>query len=515
MDTVLRNLVGQRALGILAIVSLSGSAGMKLSSIADACEKSRVQVQGMLLNMGAAGILQQVSQHRIRVCPDRLRYALVRDRFFGQYPLEIRDYIKHVPDAEQLALTLIGARSAGARVPNEMLWGIVADAGSPQAIESYAWLGEREVRRAMRLAATMPAFLARPALRYVPEEAIRILLQQAIGDERPLHAYPDAPLRLVDDWVKVARPGVGVAIHRRSMLLDQIFEWARRSGDQRVSTRALRSVFSPSFSYNETEPGSGLRATLTWGWLEREEIGQLRALWPNAVELLRSFNVVDWNALMALAEEWIYPSLHTVDPGPEMTDLVSDCGRQMLLDISSLAKQHPVILRWALQKASDLALRLDVTIDSDFAALYPVEGRREWRLQERELTAAARYLGQSWMSAHPVNIDRRLRWIEYEAQLIDRPWLANPLACEALASEVETAMPWVGAFLDEELPADLVLPLLMVAAAHSEVGWQEQINTMLGQELRRGGDPDYPCSPRSVRPSRLHFHQASGPGTDD
>ena len=164
----------------------------------------------MMRSVAAGGVIYDVGQGCLSVRPQALREVLVRDVFFsGSLSLQVEPLIQAAPCLPDVAATLIGARVRGGAVRPSLLATTVQRSDSSRIWEEYAWLGPSETMLALAMHPEMVTALAHPALHHVPETIIPMLLNNSIGDDRFLHATPEHPLRLIEDWVHSARPATG------------------------------------------------------------------------------------------------------------------------------------------------------------------------------------------------------------------------------------------------------------------------------------------------------------------
>ena len=179
--------------------------------------------------------------NRIRVQPEVMRYALVRDVFFsGAGSLDAFGAVGLLDHPSKAAAPIIGARFRGAGVSREQLLPLV-DWKDEQAARAYALLGPSEFQTALDRAPQHRAPIAGAAHQAGVGErrALEVLMEEAVGDNRPGHSSPDHPLRIVGDHLIRARtriearrlagetaqsghvPSIGVDVRHP----DQLFSW--------------------------------------------------------------------------------------------------------------------------------------------------------------------------------------------------------------------------------------------------------------------------------------------------
>ena len=111
----LSNIVGDQAIVILAGFAIGGDAGVPLNIVADELRVSLPEVQTIVTYLTSGLILQ--TELGLAVYPPALRFALVRDKFFGIAPLPLRGFIERAPSLMDVGYTLVGAKARGALSP--------------------------------------------------------------------------------------------------------------------------------------------------------------------------------------------------------------------------------------------------------------------------------------------------------------------------------------------------------------------------------------------------------------
>jgi hypothetical protein len=365
-------IVGQRASVVLAAFSIGGDSGMSMKAVARELSLKEIELWEILTELAAGGVIWRIDRQRLSVRPVTLRHALVRDVFFRGLPLlPIERLLAQAPNLLHVAHTLIGAKALGADVPQELLIGILEQARSNDEWRRYAGLGHDEASWVLQNHPEKIIVVARSALHNAPRVAIPLLLEEAIGDQRPLNSHPEHPLRLIQDWVHTAYPGTGQAFERRQALFQAVRDWLVSGGDTDVGLRAFQSVLSPKFEYHTTDPGMGSTVTIHYGYPSVDEMLAIQSLWPKILEVIRTVEIVNWESIRWMTEAWAYPGRVNVKISPEMYQTMHSFAGQMLHDVVSLAKDHPGVLHWASQIAQHLDLEIEIPLDPNNVALVP------------------------------------------------------------------------------------------------------------------------------------------------
>ncbi|MFH1115053.1 MAG: hypothetical protein V1792_14170 [Pseudomonadota bacterium] len=468
--------VNKEAAPILAIIALSGKAGLSLLTVAELTGSPEIQVHRVLNQLTASGVVMVVDGDRLTVRPPVLRYILVRNVFFQGVPLPIDRFLDRVPTRSEAALVLIGARERSAAVPNQLLHRLVTESSSSKVWEvwkAYAWLGRQEAEWIFRDHPDMVPVIAKPGLFNAPETFLPPLLTKAVGDLRPLNKYPDHPLRLIESWIESASPGGGEAFRRRQLLLDATENWLSDHSDWRIGGYALKLVLSPNFEYRSVDPGQGFYMKFASRPLLPYELSQVRGLWHRVLNLIGSIDITDWSIIHRTIEAWDYGRRVKSDLPAEIRQIMDAFAGQMLQDVVSLARQHPATLRWARRVAQRLGVDISIELDPDFEILYPSRehGQYSREVEERE-RAAVDALAVRWSREDPEEIAGRIARIQAEANSAGLNWPRwPPYLCNAIADQVSSRVVWVRHFINAKLSYYLILPFLRRGAETEEENW--------------------------------------------
>lgn len=478
--TLVERLVGRTAVELLAAFALGGDVGMRLADVAAVLNLQFIDGRATLARLAAAGVIAEARRYpgdptRLAVYPAALRHVLVRDIFFSPPALDCDQLIARAPDLAEVAQTLVRARAVGAVIaPDTLRWVLLA-AGSDDAWAAYAWLGQAEARWVVTVDPAVAVREAFTFLRQAPEVTLPLLLEQAIGDDRPLHAHPEHPIRQVQDWLQDTEPEDIEAVRRRALLVGAAATWLKASRDRRVGVRAACLALSPALHRVSTDPGAGMTATLHYGLLSSERLGEVVSLWPQLVDLLQQPGDVAWTRVLDAIEDWVYPSrkAHGVSVPTEIRTVMRSAAGQMLRACAALATDRPGVLHRLKRLAADLRDDVNIPTDPDFETLFAEWDREDWRAAEAAHAQAVRQLAAQWRELQPAVIAQRLAHLEREASLAEVRWpRGTPMLCAELARECMMPTAWLGAMTAVGVPADLAIPFLRRAAQLDEAGWE-------------------------------------------
>jgi len=504
---------------ILACFALGGTSGMHKDIVSIQLGIPRYELRATLENLEAGGIVSEVHnlQDHIKVRPDALRHALIRDVFLsGASSLShstFKGLIAESPDPKATAMELIGAKSRGGLFEKGYLETYIANLESklwekrqqilstfspqgrefltmPQQVwsehekiykvwEKYACLGDTEAAWVIENFTGKFSLLATPLLYRIPQHVIPQLLTEAIGDDRELHSHPYHPMRLIQDWVKGAHPLRPEALQTRKALLQSARNWLEDGNDPLTGYKAMHFVMIPYFESYIPKPGSGNAIVWHEGYLTELDMRKLQSFWKEIIECTRVIAVPDWQVFLDTIEDWAYP-FRGQSPPEKTRTLMTSFAREMALDVKEAAAIHIGVLyglqRLIEQSYPDLEIFKDDVIDT----LYPA------RTLDREDSwqHAIDALADKWIKLQPDAVIKQLISVELE---INQEWpRLTPSLCSRLATKTREPLLWFDLMLPTTLPADIVMPFLQKAIRCETTGWEQYLRTSFETERLRG-----------------------------
>jgi len=482
-------IVGHQASLILATIALGGDTGISMSTVADSLSLTILDVRNAIVQLAAGGVILDLDGKRLSVRPPVLRSALIRDIFFlGATSYSIELVLEKIDTQKDAVFEIIGAMTKGAVVPPRLIQSLIERTPSPTIFKEYASLGAEETHWILQRWPQTLGEIVEAALHYIPREVLPALFQQAIGNNHPLHSFPDHPIRIIQSWIYSA--GVGAdGIAKRQAVLETAEDWFMTGGDLIVGYQALSSIMSPRFEYSRLKPGSGDAVTFTFGMLSLEGLQTLQKLWPRVLKLIKNNFTTHWKYIHDLIENWVYPARISDTIPKEIYDFVRTSGFKMLEDVVSLAPNRPGIVRWALQIYTSLNIQAPFALDADFETLYPPRDFGEnWQQIQEQQTMLVTELSKRWATTEtPQEIINKIKQYETEAEefQINYPRL-TPLLCDLLAKQTQSSLEWAKALIAQDCPPDLVEPFLHYASQDNNNGWQETAHKCLNDLRYRG-----------------------------
>ena len=480
--------VGDEAIPILSAFSIGGDAGMTLDCVSTGIEVSPIDVQRVVTQLGAGGVLSQVGHDRLSVQPHTLRYALVRDTFFsGPASLNPKKLMKCVLDKNDLTLTLIGARSRGAKISDELLKPLV-EKSSSKVWSSWCWLGYDESSWYLERFPGNIIQVAYPLLEHIPDNVIPRLLDKSIGDNRETRSALDHPLRIIEDWIISTRPGTNSAVSRRTKLATIATQWVKQGNDANVALHALRFSMSPKFQ--ETSAGPGAGNTIIWsrGHLLLDEIKKLEGLWSNIEYIMRKPAFDKWNAVLRIVDEWAYPNRLPTGKGAlsEISDEMSSFAKIMINSILRIESKHNGLLHRISKISDHVGADINVEIEPEFTVLFPFENLHNYNDANRDWSENAIRLAAEWQNIPPAVFAQKISHYESQAGSVSltHPRLA-PFVAQQLLPLISDPLEYANELVSAGCHCDVILPFLKEGACLNLSGWTDLAKACLFKDSLR------------------------------
>jgi len=474
--------------GVLAAFSLGGNRGMSKTIVAQTLKISPRELRETLAQLAFGGVVESADfiGELLRVRPEALRHALIRETFFSGVsafsPSLLNHLLEQSPDSIASTEELIYVKARGGNVSSLLIeenLQILSTVSSLWA--KYAWLGVREAKWVLDHYSGSIANMAHPVLEYVPQLAIPVLISEAIGDNRRLNATPEHPLRRLETWILSANPGTPSALDRRRMLIEAARKWVLENPEEPVGFKALLYALDPRFEGHVTAPGDDSSFTIRFGYLTADELNQLQEWWSQVIELTEEISVVDWQPFIEIIRHWAYPN-------PQITDSPTrDFVPQMITELAEATKNSIAasyeLRRLFDQMVPDFAFAVDPVVD----VLYPIEGFEiGWREQQKVWQERVYDLAQKWCDRSPDVVIQRIEEIEREMVQINPYPRLSPNFVRRLAELTEEPVQYVKIILQTDLSGDVLLPVLNQAAIAKQDGWETAIEESLSHQRFRG-----------------------------
>ena len=477
-----KSLVGLRAFDMLAHFAVGGDMGIAMADVAKVLGLPEIDVRQEMALLAAGGVLT-TNQDRLSVRPRALRHVLVRDVFFGpNTPLNIHPILNIAQSIEEVARTLVGAKYAGGKIPQELMIITLEKANSDRAWEEYASNGTDEARFVLTRHPEIAAKSAHTFLARAPENTIPILLQDAVGDKRELHSHPSHPLRKLGDWINDAYPGTSDVISRRKILLGAASQWLRAGSDTDVGLHAIALALSPSFERHSLSPGDMRTITLTFGPLNTGEMKEIVKQWKAAYQVISHLSHnIDWDHLIRLIEKWSYPS-HGGKEDDQQQRTRHRCARIILGDIVKLVHSHQGYLHRLKSLAHTIRYKKPIPLEAEFEILFPAEPRDiNWRATMNKRHKATTELADRWTHQTPSRVAKLIARYETQAQtanITNWPRL-TAVATEKISLKSTRPTMWLDALLKAQVSPLLIEPFFRRIIMERKGRWRDFLERCL------------------------------------
>jgi hypothetical protein len=470
---------------ILASFGIGGDFGMPVDVIRSFLEIPRLDVGKYLSELAPNGVVQERSQGILAVRPIAFRDSLIKEIFFEPPSfLNIERLLEISINKHATLHMLINVKARGANVPNKLLLNLLEQTGWNDAWLRFAMLGKVETNWVLSNKPELIIAIAPAALENNPNQAIPMLLQRAIGDQRNTASYPDHPMRLIQDWVHSGHRPEGEGIRRRRHLLTSTREWFNKGGDPLIVNQAICLCLSPKVEFHETDPGLGDRFTLHYGYLELNSLVELGKIWSEAFALLKEVKVLDWANLSSLIREWGFHYFRDIDLPEEMKKRMKSFAIKMLQDLIPLISVHPGMSQSAKEIAILLGVDLQIEIDPIFEVFYPTSkplGKIENdQIETEKQIQAVKDLATQWSQRPSKEVAHQLLEIKEEARLAEKYWPNYvPFLCQQIAQLVASPKEWGTSFLAVGATSEMIEPFLIKSSQADESVWQGLVGSCL------------------------------------
>lgn len=464
LEALVGKAAGDSGMDILAAFAVGGKAGMMVEDVARALGMNPLAVSRSIKNLASGGILATSGEGRITVRPDALRRALIREHFLppsgaaltGMY----ESLLTITPDRESAILSLLMAVKTGAAVSPDWLFQKVLSINRAAVWASYASLDAAACRRVLDERPDLISAMKVPALHYWPDRTICMLLQSAGRSAPGPHVAAS-----FGQWIKASRPGSPEASARRVALLVNAIRWANEGGDLAFAMEAIKLGFSLRFEATENDPGEGMTVNWMIGIVWLKDAEAIYSQWPLVLDFIRRTVPSTLVEASKLMEDWLHPHAgFGQSPDERYLAWLKEKALIMMKDILSAGgSSHQGVIRRFIEALEEPERAgLGVQASPLFMVLYPMELLSgDFDAEEAVWREAADSLVDNWISRNPREVTAEAKAVETMAADVGISWpRMSPYVFGRIAERVADPEPWLAAAMDNELPGDLVAPLL-------------------------------------------------------
>ena len=403
LEGFLRRHAGADSVEVLAAFACGGRAGVRTDVVATKLGKPITEIATITRRTALAGILREVGKDILAVQPGFLRSALLKSCFFptGAPGLPGNLCRSLIEASEQPALgylELIHARArTEAAIGDAELREITSKANDLQLWEAMAWIDSDNCRWVIETKKELSADINRAALHYHPANIIPTMLTSAAADKPPINAFPQADMRLLEDWVNADDRADGIS--RRQIMFKAVIKWLKDGGDISTAMIALSFIFNLNCHASDSDPADP--SIFRWrNWvLSLDDAKKVFGLWKDLISLLKSLKPIPWAQVIKIVEIWLQSDRASGKAMPqEYLEFIRESSSRMVTDLADLASENQAALRWVQLKSKRLGFSIaDLSLSPDFMVLFPEERLAgDWKEVQRQQTAAADTLAEKW-----------------------------------------------------------------------------------------------------------------------
>lgn len=473
---------------ILAAFALGGDAGMPKQVVGQELDISPLKLRRVLAELAPGGVIAEVDLdgETLNVRPSAFRNALIREIFFSgasALPVSIlNNLLQQTPNQIDTALELIHVKARRGNVPDDLLKNYLNTLPTVSKVWiAYAWLGPVEAEWVLKHYRGAIANIGYPTLVNAPKQAISALISEAVGDNRLLHATPEHPLRILQDWIHEAYPESDQALERRRYLFDSAKLWLLDMNDAATGYKALLYALDPKFASHRADPGSGNTITTISAYLTVTELSELQILWYQALVLTKEISVPDWQPFIDVIRDWACPYRSNSE---DARKVMRDFAKQMASSLVERTDGQVSVVYRLRRLFEPLSTNFSVNIDPEINILYPQERHLEdWPAEKSRWLSDVANLSVKWRYRSPETNIHRLAEIEIQMADIGVGYTRLiPAFAHILAQHTKEPLEYVNAILRTNLSADILFPFLKKAVNEAQIGWELAVETCFGDQ---------------------------------
>ena len=361
---------------VLAVMALAGDEGASLDDVQPILGLNLPDSQNSMARLGHTGVFLITSlTGKATIWPKELRFAAVGGAFFSP---NVYLNIPLIPamqrlDRKGVVGSLVGAALMGAHVPGHTIEDFLISDGSVDDFKGYAQLGRHQASFALKARPKWLTKIAPYSLLSNPSETIPMLLAQAVGDRRPMHSYPDHPLRILEDWVESAPISGDEQLERRRLLANLAARYAANVGEPQVVLQALCLAMNPKLESITADAGSGHRITTRSALVSRECLDGLIELWSAILDSIPASGPDDFSVLYRMLHDWAYGGRSQRPPPDDVREMMRSHTKRMASDLAGKFSHHPGILSEIREFLRRAGFEVSIKVPEVFAVLFPEE----------------------------------------------------------------------------------------------------------------------------------------------
>jgi hypothetical protein len=308
--------------------------------------------------------------------------------------------------------------------------------------------------------------LAADIARWKLPEAVEMVLDAAVIDQRATNPYPGHPLRKIEDLVTSFHPEMPSDPSVPAFLAEAAGSWL----DAHVGEPAAWDVYGDTAaaaldlgrSGAFTDPGNPLTVTLHQTVADPAQVTAVAEnVWPGILRRLDDAPTRAIVKVLEAIERWLWIGADHDRPfgashAPDRIDAARTGGRRLLADLRSLVAGHPGLAARYNNLAEQHGIDHGVQISEDIAPFFRnAELSLDWQAEQASIRAGIADVVEEWAAQPPDTICRRLVELRDQIEIAGLQWPPRiRVACDMLAENAPECLPWIEAALKEGLFPD-------------------------------------------------------------
>ena len=487
IDQLSSRIEGEQIEVVLAAFAVGGKAGMSSADVSKNLGLNVVSISKILKNLATGGIIQQINEDYLAVIPASFRHILLKKEFFTGDAHKLDDIYWQLYQAahdKQAALsTLIMAKSKGAMVDGDRIVVEIEQIENSSTDTVKLWKNLAGISKEL----CQVAFAKKPhlviqlvevGLHYIPDITISMLLNEAIGDKRPEHQFPHAPVRILGDWIAERCDTKEESLRRRMALLEETIKWADNGGDVDVVWKVLPKCMSLESNWSESDPGSGRTISMLRSLVPLDWAGEIAKLWDSIIVQVSKHLPKDWGNLLNRLHQWLFPHAPHAIKEEGYREYTNAKAQEVIQELFAISGDYRNPLgRWAVNKV-DFAIE---GIDEEFLVIFPPDrfgSKNSYQEQLEENRDKALTLGEKWAQCSPADVIEKIVLFTKQMECFDGEIQGRELnVFQAISQNISDLDLWIESIIAARLSDKCLRPFMTkaIVARHGKINlWLKQ-----------------------------------------
>jgi len=319
-------------------------------------------------------------------------------------------------------------------------------------------------------------------------DAVVLLLDAALDDDRQTHSHPAHPLRKLSDLVQEFHPEIPHDREHRDLLAQVAVEWLQANPDPehwRVFGKVVRAILSLELHSALTTPADRLKVQLIHTTVSTHEIERIhREVWPILAQVLPTAPAEALLEIVRGVEGWLRVGAGYDRPfGQAHSEDVIKRARELGEDLFKQVAAHGSRSRGVAHSIAEISERFSIQVEfsaeDQYSAFFTDFDRRpDWQAGMKELEEEIGTAVKEWAYEPAAPVIARLASLRQELDLANLRWPDRvQIAFSAMADGIESPGEWI----DEAQAQDLfpeAAPLLATALEKGELTTERLANLL-------------------------------------